>query len=1173
MDADDLTVKDVGNLAYDGSIKIDTKVDTSGFHSGVEKMKSIASNGVSAMTTAFAAVTAGIAAGGTAAATVGSSFEAAMSKVSAISGATGKDLQSLTDKAKEMGAKTKFSASESAEALQYMAMAGWDTKSMLSGIDGIMSLAAADGLDLATTSDIVTDALTAFGLKASDSTHFADVLAKASSSANTNVSMLGESFKYVAPLAGTMGYSVEDVSLALGLMANASVKGSMAGTSLKTALSNLASPTDKMAEVMDKYKISIADADGNSKPLIDVLKQLREKFGGLSETEQAAAASTLFGKEAMSGMLAIINASDSDFKNLSKNINNADGAAQQMADTMQDNLQGQITILKSALEGLGIEIYEGMQAPLKDAAIEAQGYVNRLTDAFTDGGLTGMIEEAGNIFGELATKAVEAAPKMVDAAVKFIQSFVDGISKNAEKLASAAVKIIETIISSVTNAAPKLATAAKTIVSAIVNNLVKLLPSELQIPVKEAINTIKKSFENGGLKNAINTVKTILSNLAKVAKNLAKTVLPPMAKAVDFVADNLNTLLPLAVSVLTAYKGYKVISTITALFKSHTAAVKAESLAQAASLGTITLKQIAVGALTGEITLATAAQYAWNAAISANPIGLIITGITTLASGIAAFSMINNDAETSVDNLAEAESELKTANENLGNTYEDIGTKFSDFTSKIESSGSIFDNFNENIIISDDEKQKLSDNMGSVQGEITEIARNAAKERRDLTDGEIQRLDELFKKMHELTEQEIAIEQAKQGVVTSQAKALSNAADLSLEDYTQKAEKIVNSAEKTRMAVISKAEEQYFEEVALLDQRLKTDSEYSEKEHTADVDAARSRYDDAVAAANKEAGDTLQIIKDGYYNRAKTLREYTDKLAKLNDEEEIESQTHSDNLKKIDDDYYSKLEDLKKSNINESLKNLEANKLLNEQKKATEEEFNRHTKKNTEIRNDQQKLLDNENYQDQLTGFLNLMGLYEIYTGKTDKKAKGIVSAFFKPMENLDEETKDKFKEAMQGAWNGLDEKQESLFSKAASIAGSVINTFKGIFDEHSPSRVFKKIFKYTLEGGESGLDEEAPKLYKQADDVASTFTKRMQSGVSADGLVSKMRAAVSAGRAFVAQKLTANVNHSVMLREEDNERKRTLKGDIYTTLNIDGREFAVTTAPYISEELAWEGR
>ena len=319
-------------MAYDGSIKIDTKIDTSGFKGGIDKIKSIAQAGVSAVTATLAGITAALGAGATAAATVGSSFEAAMSKVSAISGATGDSLQSLTDKAKEMGAKTKFSASESAAALQYMAMAGWDTESMLNGIDGIMNLAAADGLDLATTSDIVTDALTAFNLKASDSTHFADVLAKASSSANTNVSMLGESFKYVAPLAGTMGYSVEDVSLALGLMANASVKGSMAGTSLKTALSNLASPTEDMANVMTQYGISISDTEGNALPLIDVMKQLREKFSGLSETEQAATASILFGKEAMSGMLAIINASDSDFDNLTQNINNADGAAAAMAD-------------------------------------------------------------------------------------------------------------------------------------------------------------------------------------------------------------------------------------------------------------------------------------------------------------------------------------------------------------------------------------------------------------------------------------------------------------------------------------------------------------------------------------------------------------------------------------------------------------------------------------------------------------------------------------------------------------------------------------------------------------------------------------------------------------------------------------------------------------------------
>lgn len=1158
-------------MAYDGSIKIDTKIDTGGFHSGVEKMKSIASKGVSAMTTAFAAVTAGIAAGGTAAATVGSSFEAAMSKVSAISGSTGKDLQSLTDKAKEMGAKTKFSASESAEALQYMAMAGWDTKSMLDGIDGIMSLAAADGLDLATTSDIVTDALTAFGLKASDSTHFADVLAKASSSANTNVSMLGESFKYVAPLAGSMGYSVEDVSVALGLMANASVKGSMAGTSLKTALSNLASPTQQMAEVMDKYKISISDANGNALPLIDVLKQLREKFGTLSETEQTAAASTLFGKEAMSGMLAIINASDSDFKNLTENINNADGAAQSMADTMQDNLQGQITILKSALEGLGIEIYEGMQAPLKDAAIEAQGYVNRLTEAFTGGGLTGMIEEAGNIFGELAVKAAEAAPKMVDAAIKFIQSFVDGIAKNSDKLASAAVKIIETIISGVTNAAPKLVTAAKTIISAIVDNLVKLLPSELQKPVKDAVNTIKKSFEDGGIRRAINTVKTVLSNLAKVATNLAKTVLPPLAKAVDFVADNLGTLLPLVVSALTAYKGWKILSTITALFTAHTAAVTAESLAEAASLGTITLKQIAVGALTGEITLATAAQYAWNAAMNANPIGIVITAVAALAAGIGAMSMTMGEGATATDELKQAQEELAAANENLGSSYEGIGSKITEFMDGINSSSSVLDGFNDSIILSKDKQQELADKMDEVQTEITEIARVAKEKRVELTSEEIQRLDDLFAKQKELADQQLQIQQEYQGVVKDMSEDLAANHDMSLEEYSSYAQDYTATAQQTRDETVKAANEQRTNWLAEKRALIGTDEQYTQEWYNKQREQANKDYDAAVEEANKLCGDTIEILQQGYYDRADVLKESTDELKKLNQDEYNEEWEHTARLGDIEDDYYEKLKEVNNSTMNESLKMNERTRLLNEKEQAEEEENTRYAKKIKEIRNSQQKILDDENYQNQVAGFTSLEAVYETYTGKTGKHSEEIVSAFFTPMENMPKDTKEKFQSAVDGAIKGLDERKDTLFYKATEIAGGFINTFKKMFNINSPSRVFKKIFKYVIEGGEVGVDDEAPKLYKQADDVASTFTKRMQAGISADGLVSKMKAAVSAGRAFVAQKLTANVVHEVELHNDDNGKKYFFRGDVITHLNFDGREFAVVATPYISEELAWE--
>lgn len=1159
-------------MAYDGSIKIDTKVDTGGLATGVDKMKSIATKGVAALTTTFTAVSGAIVAGGTAATHVGSDFEAAMSKVSAISGATGKDLTALTDKAKEMGASTKFSASESASALQYMAMAGWDTSDMLSGISGIMSLAAADGLDLAATSDIVTDALTAFGMKASDSSHFADVLAKASSSANTNVSMLGESFKYVAPLAGAMGYSAEDVSVALGLMANASIKGSMAGTSLKTALSNLASPTKQMQEIMDKYKLSITDTTGKALPLSDVLIRLREKFGGLSEAEQTAAASTLFGKEAMSGMLAIINASESDFNNLTKNINNADGAAQLMADTMQNNLQGQITVLKSALEGLGIEIYEGMSTPLKDAAVEAQNYVNRLTSAFKDGGLTGLIEEAGSIFGELAVKAAEAAPKMIEAAIGFIQAFVDGIANNADKLSEAAVNIIQTLISCCVKNAPKLISAAKTIVSTIVNNLVKLLPKDVQKPVNETINNIKKSFESGGLRSAINTVKNVIVNLGNVIKNVAKVILPPLSKAVDFLAGKMKVLLPVIAGVYAAYKAYSIFKTITAFITAHTAAVTAESLAEAASTGAITLKQIAVGVLTGEIGLATAAQYAWNLAMSMNPIGAIITAVALLAAGIGALIMTMGNAEEETSDLERAQERLEQANKELGTSYEQIGGKISDFLNDIDSAGSIFDNFNEKILISDEDKQALSDNMDSVQSEITQICKDAADERRELTGGEIQRLEELFQKMHELSEQELALEQSKQGVVTSQAEALNNAAGISLDEYTQRAQTLTNTAEQTRTAVIDKAYEQYTEEVALLDLRLKNDKNYSQQEHDQAVEAADKKYQAAIAAANKEAEDTLAILQKGYLDKAEALKSGNETLAQLNSKEVAENKKHADKKAEIEAEYSRAIDGLKYKQLNNTEFIFERQKIFDKKDKDLATENTRHKTEQAKIAEEQQKVYGDKNYQNQVAGFMALESLYEVYAGKTNTSAKNIVDNFFQPMQGMDEETRKKFQDSLSGAINGLEDKKMSLFYKADEIADGFISRFRRIFNINSPSKVFKQLFGYTIEGAEIGTENEAKNLYKTADKVGGTFTKRMRDSISIGSLIARMREGVAAGKELLTETLTSRMLHDVNLEVDDSNRKVYMKGDIYTTVEIDGREAGVALAPYVSEEMAWQG-
>ena len=330
-------------------------------------------------------VTAGVTALGTIAVKTGADFDSAMSKVAAVSGATGSEMDALREKAREMGSKTKFSASEAAEAMNYMAMAGWKTNDMLSGIEGIMNLAAASGEDLASTSDIVTDALTAFGLSASDSGHFADILAAASSNANTNVSMMGETFKYAAPVLGSLGYSAEDSAIAIGLMANAGIKSSQAGTALRSAITNLAKPTGTVASAMEQYGISLTDSSGKMYSLRELMEQLRQKLGGLSEAEQAQAAASLFGKEAMSGMLAIINGSTADFEKLSNAIDTCsdtvdgyNGTTEKMAAVMQDNLAGQVTILKSQLEELAISFSDILMPTIRSVVSRIQDLVDKL---------------------------------------------------------------------------------------------------------------------------------------------------------------------------------------------------------------------------------------------------------------------------------------------------------------------------------------------------------------------------------------------------------------------------------------------------------------------------------------------------------------------------------------------------------------------------------------------------------------------------------------------------------------------------------------------------------------------------------------------------------------------------------------------------------------------------
>ena len=321
---------------------------------------------------------------GTAAVKTAADFDSAMSRVAAVSGATGSNFDSLRDKAREMGAKTKFSATEAADAMNYMAMAGWKTEDMLSGIEGVMYLAAASGEDLATTSDIVTDALTAFGLTAADSGHFADVLAAASSNANTNVSMMGETFKYCAPVAGALGFSVEDTAEAIGLMGNAGIKASQAGTSMRSIMTNLTGDVKLSGAAIGDVTIATTNADGSMRSLSAILADCRVAFAGMTEAEKANNAEALVGKNAMSGFLALMNAAPEDIEKVSGAVNDCKDAAKNMADTMQDNLEGQLTILKSQLQELAISFGDLLMPAVRSIVSGLQGMVDVL-NAMPDG--------------------------------------------------------------------------------------------------------------------------------------------------------------------------------------------------------------------------------------------------------------------------------------------------------------------------------------------------------------------------------------------------------------------------------------------------------------------------------------------------------------------------------------------------------------------------------------------------------------------------------------------------------------------------------------------------------------------------------------------------------------------------------------------------------------------
>lgn len=553
----------------DGKIIIETGLDSSGIEKGLSKIEGLATKGMKVAATAITGTATALAGVATAAIKVGSDFEAQMSRVQAISGATGDELESLKNQAIQLGADTAFSAKEAAEGMENLAAAGFTTTEIMDAMPGMLNLAAAAGEDLAASSDIAASTLRGFGLEASDAAHVADVLAENANRTNSSVAETGEAMKYVAPLARAAGISMEETAAAIGIMANAGIQGSQAGTTLRGALSRLSKPTDAMAAAMEELGVSFYDSNGKMKSLTEQVGMMRKATEGMTDEQKNNYLVTLYGQEALSGMLALMNEGEDTLGDLTDAYETCDGAAEKAAKTMQDNLKGAIEQLGGSAETLGIIFYESVSDNLKDAVKIVNDSVDDITDAFTKGGLDKAIEQAGDEFADLAVMAADHAPDMVNAAIDFIESFAKGITKNKKKLISSAGEMAKTMAS----------------------GLAELLPEELQAPVEKAIDAISKSLSSGGLKNAGRAFADIFEDGLDVVGELAEVALPLLTDAIDFLGDNIEVIGPLVLGAFAAFEGYNV----------AVSAINAVRLAQEALNTAMTLSPvgIAVGAITG----------------------------------------------------------------------------------------------------------------------------------------------------------------------------------------------------------------------------------------------------------------------------------------------------------------------------------------------------------------------------------------------------------------------------------------------------------------------------------------------------------------------------------------------------------------------------------------------
>lgn len=511
----------------DGKVVIDTDLNEKGFSNGLSKMQSIASKGFRFIAKSVGVVSGAISVALGGMVKIGSDFESQMSRVKAISGATEKEFENLKKQAMDLGKETAFSSSEAAKGMENLAAAGFSVNETMEAMPGLLDLAAASGEDLSIASDIAAAAVRGFGLEASETSHVADVLAANANKTNSSVIETGEALKYIAPFANAAGISLEETAAAIGIMANAGIQGSQAGTTLRGSLARLSKPTDAMIDAMDELGISFYNSDGKMKSLSEQIEMLEEAMEGLTDEEKNNYLVTLYGQESLSGMLALINEGSGEINNLTKEFENANGIAKETAETMQKNLKGSVEQLKGSIETLGITIFDSLVEPLTNGTNDITEIINGMIESFEKDGFKGLAIALGDGIANIITALVNETPKFIEVAMLIIQNLITGIQNNLPTIVQGAMTIISTFTTAVLDMLPQILQLGIDLVI----ELIKGIGQEAPTLIPKIVETILKLFltltspENldrlaeAGIKLIIGLIQGIIMSIPKLLEN------------------------------------------------------------------------------------------------------------------------------------------------------------------------------------------------------------------------------------------------------------------------------------------------------------------------------------------------------------------------------------------------------------------------------------------------------------------------------------------------------------------------------------------------------------------------------------------------------------------------------------------------------------------------------